>query len=171
METELFYYIDNQCNILHEIHDYIQNGVTWSWVPFVYTCKDFKKNFSQHFIDKDNFLRSLQEHFRETHLHLYKFPSMTFYTWHKDKNVGCSLNMVLDDYNSKTIFMPDPGKKLLNDIVELKYQKYKWYLFNSQITHSVINLDTRDRILLTLTFPLKTKFCQVKSFIQTDLNI
>lgn len=171
MDLELFYLIDNQCNVLNEIDDYLQNGVTWTWVPYVYTCKDFKKNIGQHLIDKDYFLTSLQKHFKESQLHLYKFPSKTFYTWHKDKNVGCSLNMVLDDYYSKTVFMPNPGKKLLNSIVELKYQKHKWYLFNSQITHSVMNLDIRDRILLTFTFPLKVKFREVKSFIQTTLNL
>lgn len=169
--NNLFYKLTNQCSIISDVKLFIQQDIHWEWVPYVYFSKDFKTNHSQRLVEQDFFLKALHKKYKGTELHLYKFPSMTFYTWHKDKKIGCSLNMVLDDYDSNTIFMPEPKKDLINSITNLNYEKENWYLFNSQILHSVVNLDVKDRILLTFTFPLTVSFENVKSYITENLDL
>jgi hypothetical protein len=48
-------------------------------------------------------------------------------------------------------------------ILELKYEPKKFYLFNSQKQHSVINLD-RDRILITYLFHKPKTYQDIKDW-------
>ena len=117
------------------------------------------------------------------HLAILKFPGNCMYNWHKDLNVGCSLNLVSKEYNCHTLFSPGthiedtgPGYKYYNkdgsvahtsyhllELVELKYQPKKFYIFNSQIRHSIINLD-QDRVLISYLFPKSTTYEEVKGW-------
>ena len=100
-------------------------------------------------------------------MRLYMFPSMSVYNWHKDYAVGCSLNLVMEDYNAHTLFKSPDSKGILNKVIDLKYEKNKWYLFNSQIFHSVVNLGIRDRIMLTMTFPKNIKYQEILDFLKS----
>jgi hypothetical protein len=84
------------------------------------------------------------------------------YHWHRDNDIGCSLNMVLDVYNSHTLFThSNPKQVYLEAIIELNYKPNTWYIFNSQEKHSVINLDDRARVLFTLIMPKEVKYHDV----------
>jgi len=81
------------------------------------------------------------------------------------------MNLVMDDYSAHTLFNPANRRDILDKVIELKYEKNKWYLFNSQILHTVINVDTRDRPLLTVSFPKDVEYQTVLKFIKSEENL
>jgi hypothetical protein len=156
----IFYKLETPCDILDKVFDFIPNS-EWRWVPYM----NLSINFPAHLLLKDKFLNSIPKTFRPT-LRLYKFDSQSIYNWHKDADIGCSFNMVLDDYHCHTIFSPTNRLGIVHDFVELQYEKQKWYLFNSQILHLVMNLHTDSRYLLTVTFPKTVKYEDVFNWVK-----
>jgi hypothetical protein len=128
----------------------------WQWVPY----QTIAMNFDQS-LDSDPFIKNIGTTFNGR-LRLYKFPANYVYHWHRDNDIGCSLNMVLDVYNSHTLFThSNPKQVYLEAIIELNYKPNTWYIFNSQEKHSVINLDDRARVLFTLIMPKEVKYHDV----------
>jgi hypothetical protein len=78
------------------------------------------------------------------------WPNM-FYKWHTDTYAAVHINMLLEDYNSKTLFEVEEPYPQVKMFTELKYTPGKWYLFNAQERHCVMNFDSRDRYLLSYT--------------------
>lgn len=161
MNTDnLFYKVDTECSILDKVFEFLPSA-NWEWVPYM----NLAKNFPAKLLFEDAFLNSIPKKFQPT-LRLYNFPSNTIYNWHRDANIGCSFNMVLDDYKAYTLFNPSDRLGITNEIVELSYEKQKWYLFNSQILHQVINLHHNNRYLLTITFPKIIKYNEVLEWVK-----
>lgn len=79
-------------------------------------------------------------------------PPNTFYNWHKDTRRGVSINMVLNpnDGISHCIFTPD-SDVVVGVFKELQYKPDTYYVFNTQVTHMVLNFD-QPRLLLTIEF-------------------
>jgi len=122
----------------------------WHWIPYVTVCKNIEEIEDQ-FYKSCGFLSCMRQELEPT-LALYKFPSSSFYEWHKDIYIGASINMVLKDYDSITLFSEDTDKIEIYKTTRLPYQPLTWYAFNSQERHCVINHGDEDRILLTVTF-------------------
>jgi hypothetical protein len=137
----------------------------WTWIPFVYISMNFQFDLGLKITKNDIMLSDLKNMFNGG-LRLYMFPKNSVYNWHRDAEIGCSLNLIFDDYKSFTLFNPSDETKILNSVVELQYQKNYWYLFNSQILHSIVNIDTKDRFLLTFTFPKNINYSNVLNFIK-----
>lgn len=153
--NEFYYEITEPCDIINSVQLFIPTA-TWIWAPFMTVASNFYVS-----VNGDTFLKSIVQEFYGQ-LKLYKFPAHSMYQWHKDREVGCSLNMVLENYDSHSFFLKDSDRPtLIDNIIELKYKPKTWYLFNSQKTHSVINLDNRDRILFTLVMPRHVKYIDV----------
>lgn len=170
MNTEDFYYkLKHEPKSLYQVNEYAKTA-RWSWVPFMNVARSFQNTLGSKIIQQNELLTKLQSKF-DAKMRLYMFPSMTCYNWHRDAEIGCSMNLVLDDYSAHTLFNPANRKDILDKVIELKYEKNKWYLFNSQILHTVINLDTRDRPLLTLSFPLGVDYQTVLKFIKSEENL
>ena len=75
------------------------------------------------------------------------------YNWHKDEKRGLAINMLLSGRGCHTIFGEESEKfRIQYDILELKYQPKKFYLFNTQIEHCVINFNEQERYLFSLEF-------------------
>lgn len=79
-------------------------------------------------------------------------PPNTFYNWHTDTRRGVSINMVLNpqDGVSHCIFTADKDV-VVGGFTELKYEPETYYLFNTQVSHMVLNFD-KPRLLLTVEF-------------------
>jgi hypothetical protein len=153
MNTDhLFYKLNVECTIIPDVLKFLPTA-EWQWVPY----QTIATNFPYEILDNDPFLSSIPKKFHPT-LRLYKFPAGSVYNWHRDFAFGCSLNMVLDDYQSFTLFNKDSKINIVDQTVELKYQKEKWYLFNSQEMHMVANVGSVDRYLLSVTFPKMIKY-------------
>ncbi len=163
MNLEKFYFkINKPCTILDRVRDFIPHA-KWTWVPYM----NLAINFPADLIKRDEFLNSIPGEFKPT-LRLYKFFSNSMYNWHRDAAIGCSFNMVLEDYNSYTLFNKENKINIVNNFIELTYEKEKWHLFNSQQLHAVVNLDPRDRYLLTVSFPKSVKYDQLLEWVKNE---
>jgi hypothetical protein len=169
MTDNLFYKIDQEPAFLDKVRSY-SSTAKWTYVPFMKISTNFQKTLGLELIKQDSLLEQLREKFDGT-LRLYMFPGMTVYNWHKDVEIGCSINLVMEDYNSHTLFNPSHSKKIIDNVIELKYEKNKWYLFNSQILHCVVNMDPRDRLLLTMTFPNNVRYQEIFDFLNLKNQI
>jgi hypothetical protein len=171
MNIENYYYkVNYKPSYINEIVEFLPHA-SWRWVPFMTVATNFQNSLGLQLTENDILLKSLKEKYWGS-LKLYQFPSHTFYPWHKDAEIGCSLNLIMQDYRSITLFKSDTNRTdILQDIIELKYEKNVWYVFNSQLEHAVVNLDERDRILLTITFPKTVKYQDLLSYVKNNLNL
>ena len=166
--NDLYYKLKQEPKFLDQVNEYAKTA-SWTWVPFMNISIDFQNKLGLKLIKQDETLSKLQSKFNAM-MRLYMFPSMSVYNWHKDVEMGCSMNLVMDDYTAHTLFNTSDQKGIIDKVVELKYEKNKWYLFNSQILHSVINVDHKDRILLTITFPKSVTYHTIFEFIKSQEN-
>ena len=82
---------------------------------------------------------------------ILKLDPYTCYDWHTDTRRGVSINMLLTPYaKSFCAFAPKKSKKVFK-IEELPYKPMTYYLFNSQVNHTVYNFETT-RYLLSIEF-------------------
>lgn len=79
-----------------------------------------------------------------------RIPANTCYRWHKDTDRLVGINMLLTDNGSKCLFTDDTGSVTF-PIVELVYQPNKYYVFNTQANHTVLNFSS-DRYVLSVEF-------------------
>ena len=89
---------------------------------------------------------------------IIKLEPNTYYDWHVDTDRGAGVNLLLNPSQSHCLFNRDfkRGKSLEQgnvngSFVELKYKPHTYYIFNSQVAHSVYNFDDT-RYLLTVDF-------------------
>ena len=147
---DYFYKLNEDFEFVEEIKQFIPTSM-WIWVPFMMVSA----NLPFDMINRDTFLKSIPREFKPR-LNMYKIPKHSVYNWHKDSNVKCAFNMVLDEYDCHTIFWTSnsfEGSREVSNIIELKYEPCKWYMFNNQQTHQVVNVGDRDRALFTVIFP------------------
>lgn len=79
-----------------------------------------------------------------------KISTNTCYSWHKDHTRGLSINMLMEESNSFCLF----GDKIDDynyNTIKLDYELGKFYLFNTQHEHCVINFD-QPRFLFSIEF-------------------
>lgn len=154
-------------NILPIVNDFLST-VEWKWVPGMNVANRTRK-LEADILSVCPILSKFKERFGGF-LTIFKIPANSAYTWHQDWQAGCSLNMVLEEYKCHTIFAKSrhhldlsPGETNIYDIVELKYVPNKFYIFNNQIKHSVINLD-KDRMLVTYIFLKPTSYFEIRDW-------
>lgn len=149
MTDEYFKLLEQPCSILDSVENFIPHA-KWEWVPYMNVCWNFDF-IRDEICQTDPFLNAARKELGGS-LQLYKFPAKTFYTWHEDSEIGCSLNMILQKYESHTMFSTDFQNDNLHSIEMLDYIPKRWYAFNSQRKHAVSNFGNEDRCLFTMTF-------------------
>jgi hypothetical protein len=102
-------------------------------------------------------------------LGILRMPDHWVYHWHQDQNRQACINMLLStNHHSHTLF----GQRINNTnmrCLELHYEPGRYYLFNNQIPHTVINLDV-DRHLFSLEFAEAVPFDELRDrFAQAGL--
>ena len=91
--------------------------------------------------------------------------SKNFYDWHVDEHrLSCINLLISEDHHSHTLFGLQRDH-LNKDIVELKYEPKRYYLFNNQVQHCVCNLD-EDRHLFSIYFQDEMRFKDVKKILE-----
>jgi hypothetical protein len=150
-----------------EIKDYVWNykdQYLWNYRHFQY-----QTDVNQSLIERDSFLASIHSHLQGK-LRFFKFPSMTFYRWHVDVGNLCNFNLIFLPQRAHTLFLDHQntthGSQQIHSVEEVKYVPGEWTLFNSQITHSVCNLDNDTRYLLTYSVE-KYTYDEVLSFLKS----
>ena len=82
---------------------------------------------------------------------ILKLDPYTCYDWHTDTRRGVSINMLLTPHaKSFCAFAPKKFEQVFK-IEELSYKPITYYLFNSQVNHTVYNFETT-RYLLSIEF-------------------
>jgi len=112
-------------------------------------------NVDQNLIFLDPFLAEIHEDFKGQ-LNFFKFPPNSNYIWHRDGINQFNINLILKKQNSVTIFerlnedyISEDFHRALRPITLLDYDPRYWYLFNAQINHTIFNLSTEVRYLIT----------------------
>ena len=117
------------------------------WLPY-YNFMAMK--VPEHILDKEPLLVDLAKK-RKFHAGILKMDPNTCYNWHVDTSRQVGLNMlVLDDGQSKCVFATGEFGVVV-PIKELKYKEFTYYVFNTQIPHTVYNF-TEPRYLFSLEF-------------------
>lgn len=100
---------------------------------------------------KEPLLNKLNETFRIKGCAYLKLNPFTNYVWHKDTLRGASINMLMTpNAKSYTLF----GEEKYGDqikFIEFEYEPEYFYLFNTQINHTVFNFD-KERYIFSAEF-------------------
>ena len=82
---------------------------------------------------------------------ILKLDPYTCYDWHTDTKRGVGINMLLTPHSkSFCAFAPNKSEQVFK-IEELPYKPMTYYLFNTQVNHTVYNFETT-RYLLSIEF-------------------
>jgi len=98
-------------------------------------------------------------------LAIYRFFPNTCYNWHIDHNGRkSSINMLIDGYDSLTMFgVPSVNGRFTN-ITPLVYKPNRYVLLNVHKFHTIFNF-SEHRYLLSIGIPSPTTYDQVKQYI------
>jgi len=99
---------------------------------------------------RDKFLVKLAGK-RKFHAGILKMDPNTCYNWHVDSDRKVGLNMLLLDDEASRCFFADGQIGVVTKTEELKYVHGKYYVFNTQVPHMVINT-TEPRYLFSVEF-------------------
>lgn len=110
------------------------------WVPYY---KFMVKPVSPDLLNQDPFLAWLGT----KHAFIggvIKMEPYTQYDWHVDTRRGVGINMLLTARDSSLCMFTERPSDLVKNIYPLHYQEHRYYLFNTQQPHCVVNRkDTR----------------------------
>ena len=94
-------------------------------------------------------------------LGILKMPDHWVYHWHRDQNRQACINLLISrDHHSHTLFGRSFSDTSMH-CLELRYEPQRYYLFNNQVPHTVINLDV-SRYLLSLEFAEPVPYAELK---------
>lgn len=94
---------------------------------------------------KETFFEQINEKFEIEFCGVLKIEPYHVYKWHCDQGRGLAINMLLSqDSLAHTIFRRKDHDILSTqfEFLEIPYKKDTYYLFNTQISHTVINFDS-----------------------------
>lgn len=91
------------------------------------------------------FLEQLNTRYKIYKAGIFSLHPNFYYRLHTDIGRGVAINMLLAGNDSHCLFVKD------TDFVELKYNKDKLYLFNTQKPHTVINF-SQQRLMFSIGF-------------------
>lgn len=125
-------------------------------------------------LESNPFLKWLYEKhpFRAGLLNLEPFKT---YKWHTDGRRGVSINALISDSPSVTLFSENVFQEDSHqaDIQQLDYELNQIYLFNPQVPHTVINFD-KPRLLFSCEFFLnkdELSFDQLKTIVNENYTL
>jgi hypothetical protein len=102
-------------------------------------------------LQKDPFLQNVSSKFR-LRAGVLRLPTNTCYDWHTDDERGVAINMLLTpEVRSNCLFTK--GGDTSFKFEELVYEPDTFYIFNTQVEHTVLNYE-KPRYLLSVEFEL-----------------
>lgn len=102
---------------------------------------------------KEPLLNKIHNQYRIKQGGILRTKPFRYYQWHQDQDRGVSINLLLTpNVHSYTLFgTPSPDHNTQLDIVRLLYKPNTFYLFNTQVLHTVINFE-EERFLFSIEF-------------------
>lgn len=119
-------------------------------------------------LEGDPLIVSLVEHFQckaHRRLSLFRFLPWTCHSWHVDLQRYAAINMLLEGWDSATLFGTRATGVNLTNLQLLEYEPDRYYLLNSKCTHTIINY-SRPRFLLSIGIPEQYSFKDVQDYIE-----
>ena len=80
-----------------------------------------------------------------------KLDPYTCYDWHTDTRRGVGINMLLTTFDRSVCAFAPNKEGVVFEIEELKYKPSTYYIFNTQVSHTVYNFETT-RYLMSVEF-------------------
>ena len=141
-----YYEINKKSTIYKDLQDFAFSPS--EWVPYY----NFNaKHIPHEILFQDDFFRWLSQRYNFL-AGVLKLDPYTCYDWHTDTRRGVGINMLLTPPTQRQacLFKVDSDETVFK-IEELKYKPSTYYLFNTQIPHTVYNFETT-RYLLSIEF-------------------
>jgi len=140
-----YYEIGHKSNIASKLLDVAHNSTEWidyfnfkaKLVPPEVLFNDF---FFKWLVNRYDFIAGI-----------LRLDPYTCYDWHTDTRRGVGINMLLTPHQrSFCVFAPNRDEEVFK-IEELPYKLNTYYIFNTQVEHTVYNFETT-RYLLSIEF-------------------
>jgi hypothetical protein len=140
-----YYELINKSTITQSLLDVAHNST--EWIDYF----NFKaKLVPPEVLFEDEFFKWLVKRY-DFIAGILKLDPYVCYDWHTDTRRGVGINMLLTPHSrSFCVFGPDRDAEVFK-IEELPYKPMTYYLFNTQVEHTVYNFETT-RYLLSIEF-------------------
>lgn len=141
-----YYEISKKSTIYKELQDFAFSPSEWQ------EYYNFQAKLIPHeLLFQDEFLRNLFGDYKFIG-GVLKMDPYTCYDWHTDTRRGVGINMLLTPPTQRQtcVFKIAEGYPVF-EIEELRYKPSTYYLFNTQVPHTVYNFETT-RYLLSIEF-------------------
>lgn len=120
---------------------------------------------------QNNTIAKIHERFEVEGAGFIKMDPFQCYKWHVDYSRGPAINMHMNPFNelSLCMFETEEINKERIKYLTLNYQPETFYLFNTQINHSIITF-ARTRYMFTLQFKLQKEelnYYQIRDFLMS----
>ena len=172
-----YYEIKIKSTIAKELYDYAFN--TQPWFPhYNFNVKPIPTEL----IAQDNFFKWLHARYGFV-AGVLKLDPYTCYDWHTDTRRGVGINMLLTPFDRSVCAFAPNKEGATFKIEELKYKPATYYIFNTQVPHTVYNFETT-RYLMSVEFAkdknelsfddllkdIKTQYAKIKELATYELN-
>jgi hypothetical protein len=91
----------------------------------------------------------------ESRLSVFRFPANSCYSWHRDSTRKCSINMLLQGFDSMCVFGDFAIKNKFTNIERLTHEHNAYYAMDVSKWHTVYNFDDT-RYVLSIGVPNNT---------------
>ena len=140
-----YYEVNTKSTIKEEVFDFAISPT--EWIPYY----NFEaKPLPADIILKDKFFVWLSERY-DFIVGVLKLDPYTCYNWHTDTRRGVGINMLLTPFDRSVCAFAPNKEGVVFDIEELKYKPATYYIFNTQVPHTVYNFETT-RYLMSVEF-------------------
>jgi hypothetical protein len=140
-----YYEIGKKSTIKDEVFDFAISPT--EWMPYY----NFDaKPLPHEIIFKDEFFIWLSHRYNFI-AGVLRLDPYTCYNWHTDTRRGVGINMLLTPNTRSFCAFGIDSDQLVFKIEELKYKPSTYYLFNTQVPHTVYNFETT-RYLMSIEF-------------------
>ena len=140
-----YYEIEKKSSIASSLLDVAHNSS--EWIDYF----NFKaKLVPPEILFQDEFFKWLVKHY-DFIAGILRLDPYICYDWHTDTRRGVGINMLLTPHSrSFCVFAPDRDEEVFK-VEELRYKPNTYYIFNTQVEHTVYNFETT-RYLLSIEF-------------------
>ncbi|NDB58496.1 hypothetical protein EB001_08630 [bacterium] len=140
-----YYEIGRKSTIKDQVFDFAISPS--EWLPYY----NFDaKQLPHELIYQDEFFRWLSQRYSFI-AGVLRLDPYTCYNWHTDTRRGVGINMLLTPNTRSFCTFALDADQLVFKIEELKYKPNTYYLFNTQVPHTVYNFETT-RYLMSVEF-------------------
>lgn len=140
-----YYEIGKKSTILKDLEDFAFSPS--DWLPYY----NFDaKRIPPEIVFQDDFFIWLSHHYSFV-AGILKLDPYVCYDWHIDTRRGVGVNMLLTPFDRSVCAFKVDLDQTVFKIDELKYKPGTYYLFNTQVPHTVYNFETT-RYLMSIEF-------------------